>query len=811
MSRTTAETPVVEPIPLSAATDVAVAGGKAAALAVAIAHGYRVPDGVVLPVVTAPADDELGSALAGLVERLGGSVAVRSSAVGEDSAAASYAGQYESVLSVESDESLRQAIRTCRSSARSAAVRSYAEHAHDRDGEIAVLVQSMVRPTAAGVAFSIDPVTGDEHVVIEATTGLGDALLAGEVTGERWTVRTGTRPSVESDGGGDSEGDSEGDGESVLTESEAREVAELCHSLAVDTGGPIDIEWAFEDGALFLLQARPVTVVPIEPTDRPPDGQTFVREPRFDGPIKPLSFTAWLPRHGRAFTHTFARFGLPLETIDNRHYLGRIYSRAVQTIDRGKDGPPPPLPILQAMFRFLPPMRRRMRSALEWNGDEAIDALIDAWENDGRDRTRRRSAELRDRDLTSMSDDALAGHLEEVGRHIVEVAEDHFDLAIGAVYIPMGRLGMFVEAQLDWSMHDIFTLVQGYSGATTAHGDAIRRLIDVLGQDGVDAALSDPATLLVDPAGRAYIEAWGHRCDIDLSSPTEAEDPSLIAAHVRRHLRVSRSTADPAEAAHEAEAAARAELPASARADFTRILRLARRGRPYGDETEGTVLEALAGVRPAALESARRFVADGRLDDTDDIWFVEESELLAMLRSTDVGAPDVTRRRGEYQWALANPAPDHLGPEPPPPLSARVAPPRYRDSVGAVLWAVAASQPDPVVTDGSAADGGLHGIPGSPGVVEGPVRIIRDPSGFAAVEPGDVVVCPITQASWSPIFDVIGGLVTEQGGPLSHPGTLAREYGLPCVLSVGGATSKLTEGTLVRLDGAAGTVTQADS
>ena len=210
-------------VPLAAAPDEEVTGGKAAALAGAIARGHRVPDGFVLPVGARPTED-LGVSLARAVERLGGSVAVRSSAVGEDSADLSYAGQYETVLGVTVD-TVVDAVRRCRDSADSTAVHSYATHAHVAEGEMAVLIQRMVDPDAAGVAFSIDPITGRDHVVIEATAGVGDALLAGEVTGERWTVDD--RPVCLGQAGG------------VLDEQQAREIAALCHRLVGDTGGPV--------------------------------------------------------------------------------------------------------------------------------------------------------------------------------------------------------------------------------------------------------------------------------------------------------------------------------------------------------------------------------------------------------------------------------------------------------------------------------------------------------------------------------------------------------------------------------------------
>ncbi len=98
------------------------------------------------------------------------------------------------------------------------------------------------------------------------------------------------------------------------------------------------------------------------------------------------------------------------------------------------------------------------------------------------------------------------------------------------------------------------------------------------------------------------------------------------------------------------------------------------------------------------------------------------------------------------------------------------------------------------------------GLAASPGRATGPARVIKSPAEFDRIRAGDIVVCTMTMAAWSPIFPVISGLITEQGGPLSHPGTLAREYGLPAVLGVVGATTMFTDGQLLTIDGGAGTV-----
>ena len=169
----------------TAAADAAVAGSKAARLAVALAAGFPVPTAFVVPVGEQPDDRQLIAAAAAIADRL----AVRSSAVAEDLAGASFAGMYESYLDVPPDK-VPEAVRRCRQSADTARVAAY--RTGDAEAGVAVLVQAMVAAEASGVAFTADPMTGDRDVVvITAVTGLAETLVSGEMTGESWRVAGG--------------------------------------------------------------------------------------------------------------------------------------------------------------------------------------------------------------------------------------------------------------------------------------------------------------------------------------------------------------------------------------------------------------------------------------------------------------------------------------------------------------------------------------------------------------------------------------------------------------------------------------------
>lgn len=273
---------VVTPLVSTEAADAAVAGSKAARLAAALAAGFPVPAGFVVPVGEEVDDAELVSAAGAVAERL----AVRSSAVAEDLAGASFAGMYESYLDVPPD-GVPEAVRRCRRSADTARVAAYrpvSAGAGVAEAGVAVLVQAMVAAEASGVAFTADPLTGDRDVaVITATSGLAESLVGGEVTGVSWRI-TGGRATTP--------GRAE-----VLTAAQAGAVAEVARRLERLFGSPQDVEWAVADGTVHVVQTRPMTALPDPVTWTPPGPGLWACNFRLGewlpDPVTPL-FGDWL-------------------------------------------------------------------------------------------------------------------------------------------------------------------------------------------------------------------------------------------------------------------------------------------------------------------------------------------------------------------------------------------------------------------------------------------------------------------------------------------------------------------------------------
>lgn len=786
-------------IPLSQAADAPRVGGKAAGLGRLISAGFRVPDGFVVP---PDVDEDMLPAL--LTDALGdGEYAFRSSAAAEDLDTASFAGQYETVLGVVGPEAGTQAVGRVRSSAHRESAGAYRARAGAATDMMAVVVQRQIEARASGVAFTRNPVSGANEVVIEAVAGVGDALMSGAVTPEEWVVST--EPALRSRTAGD-----------VLSVDEAAEIASLSRRVEASLETPQDVEWAIDADGIWLLQARPITALPVEPSARPNPQSAWERSDAFfPEPVTPLVFTAWQPIHTEVTRQAFELLGVPANGMAHGYFYGRVYDRLVPLVGGESDARGlPPAPVLKLMLRIHPGFRARLKAAAAAARDDLPMRLIDAWEQGGRDRIRARSRQLRSIDLDSLTETQLADQLAAARSHAHDCGLEHFKLVFGG-WVLLGQLGMAAERLGGWSPERVIDLVQGHSDATREEGEAIDAVARAIESDPAARALLEGGGDLAHddgPAGtalRAFLDEFGHRVHDSFLRPTWAEDPAPVISLLRSHLgggpRVDPDLLKASEAAV-AELLGRV-ADSSDRARLEEAVRRAQRGRPYGDETERDAGDAVGLIRRVALAAGSRFVADGRLRDGDDVVYMEINELDAALRGDPIDLAALERRKAEHRWALANQSPKRLGPVPGDPPRPDLFPASVQPIIGAFMWATGHLF---FTTPMASEDGSLRGLGASAGIAEGTARVVRGHADFDRIRGGDVVVCPSTMASWSSIFSMIGGLVTEVGGPLSHPGTLAREYGLPAVLGVADATSLIADGSRIRIDGSKGTVTLLD-
>jgi pyruvate,water dikinase len=807
-----------------AGEDAASTGNKAATLARLRRAGYPVPPGVVISADALDAGDELSAAveqgLTNIADIIGpGPWAVRSSSTVEDAEQASFAGQFETMLDVE-ESGLVDAVRRSWQSRKADRVRAYAG---DRTAPMAILIQPMIAADAAGVAFTLDPVSGHRSVVIEAVQGIADRLVSGRATPERWTVSPATIVQAPP-------------GAQVLNEEVAREIAELARRVEDHLGVPQDIEWATAAGKLWLLQARPITtsadrwqtLIPIE-VDVPPGRweRDVFHEPV---PLSPFGRVLLTKQVLKVLPAVFAEFGILLERGEVAVIGGWIYNRLVPLgapppRPGGGKPPAPPRWLLAVLLRLHPGARRRTRAAREALASDLALSVIRRWDGEWRAEHRRDVERALALDLSSLTDESLVAELEHRIATIAHPA--HARVAI-AYFILVYELAEACRELLGWDTSGMLRLLAGLSTTSTeparwlaalaADARARPEIRDLLA--AVD--ISTPAKLAAvdaefDRAFVDYVEATGHRAvRYDVIEPTLAEQPHLLLRLVANQLELEfspdRVAADAARGRSAAELEAFAALrshPSGDRERFARALTRAREAYPaWEDRVWWTQSVQTALLRYLALEIGRRLVGRGQLAAPDDVFFLESHEAGATVLDGRRVHDTVRVRRAQRAWAIANPGPpaygDPISGEPP----FKLLPPEARFVNEAVVWGfgqffgTTAHTGSPSMVTGS---------PASAGRYSGLVRVVMGEHDFAKIRPGDVVVCPATSPAWSVVFPSIGALVADSGGILSHPAIIAREHGIPAVVGTGNGTTTLRDDELVTVDGTSGIVELAAS
>ena len=792
MTTTTHGTGTVLPLP--AATDYRIAGRKAATLARLAARGFPVPPGVVVPAdvldqavdrnLEVPAD--LAADLLSAVHAWGDvALAVRSSGVNEDGADASYAGLFTTVLDVRGEAALVEAVRACWRSAFDAQVTSYAGAQLPR---LAVLIQPVVAATAAGVAFTADPVTGERGcVVIDAVAGIGERLASGAAMPDRWVVR----------------GDAihqDSTAEAAIDESRARLVADLARRVEAEFDAPQDIEWALVDTEVVLLQARPITSLPVEPVPIPvevPAGYWTRETSHAPLPWRPFT-EALTDTVNAAIRGPSTEFGLLFDGAQFRNIGGWEYFHIVPL---GGDEPA---------------LRRRIGQSVAAMRADVPGGLLQKWSQEWRPDFTARVRSLRERQLAALSDTALDAHIADVLKLLADGLEVHFRLH-GALGMVLGELAFICQELLGWDETRMFSLLRGTSTTSTEPARALAHLaalaspaVHALLKLGVPAEEVLAADEQFAAAFAAYIRDYGCRtlAAYELGEPSLEERPDLVLALVRDQLD-SRADAEtqrePGRQRDVAANKAREMLGGVDRVHFERALERALMAYPVREDNAFYTLSSPRGLlRRAALELGRRLASCDQIIAVEDIFFLHPDEARALLADGTSGRDVVTHRKGEYVWALAHPGPASYGrdPGPPPPLDGL--PQEARLANEAFMWYM--DRILAVNAQGGPGGDMLTGIGASPGRYTGTVRIIRSEAEFDRLCAGDVLVCPATSPVWSVLFPNVGALVADSGGVLSHPAIIAREFGVPAVVATCIGTTHLRDGQVVVVDGTIGTV-----
>jgi pyruvate,water dikinase len=863
-------------------SSLAAVGGKALNLGVLTAAGFAVPPGFVLTtraydlavgdrvdelladrpitddpaalaedvreaVLAAPVPAEVRQEVVEGYRALGPdvAVAVRSSATAEDLPFASFAGQQDTYLHLIGGDAVVDAVRRCWASLwTDRAVDYRARNGIDQASvRLAVVIQQMVQPAVAGVLFTADPVTGTRHhSVIDASPGLGEAVVSGAVNPDRFVVdaargvilhrRIGDKQVLirARPGGGTERVKQQDEGLPSLTDDQVLAVTALGQRVQDHFGSPQDIEWALEgSGRLWLTQARPITTLyplpegsggtgiraylclslaqgltrPITPmglaafrllgssiasaTGQPP--RDVLRGPAACQPIGQRLFVDFTPavrnRIGRRVI--LAAFGV----MEAR---AAVVIRDLTADPRFSPAPASPLRTLRPVARIALKVGLPRRALLAAVSPARAYRAIDQVERRVRQALLLPASSTPEQRLDHVQRE-LSGRLFLLMPTLISYPAAGFallglaqrllgDLARpGELQAILRGLPHNVTTEMDLELWELTERIRTDQGAAEAvRSRTVAELTEAFRRAQLPPTVQQGLSL--------FLRRYGHRAvaEIDLGMARWSDDPSHLFGVIQNYLRLTGDDRSPSAqfaAGNELAEAMVVRLTERMRArGRTRArvvgfgLRRARQLAGLRERPKFILVLVLAAMREQLGLVGEALTAGGRIAHPDDIFYLDLAEARRGLAGENLSAL-VESRRAAYELELRR---RHV--------------PRLLLSDGTEPEAVGAVE---------VVDGALTGSPASAGVVTSRARVVLEPVG-AHLEPGEILVAPSTDPGWTPLFLTAGGLVMEMGGSNSHGAVVAREYGIPAVVGVPDATSRITSGQLVTVDGAAGSV-----
>jgi phosphoenolpyruvate synthase/pyruvate phosphate dikinase len=774
----------------------------------------RTLEGIVVP-------DDVAAAITSALARLGerAAYAVRSSATAEDLPGASFAGQQDTYLNVVGPAAILQHVSRCWASlfterAVTYRLRNGFDH---RKVLMAVVVQQMVFPQAAGVLFTADPTTSNRKVTcVEATFGLGEALVSGLVNTDVYQVRDGdivakavaTKKlaihAMPSGGTQEQAIEPAQQEQPALTDAQVLRLAQLGRRIEAHFGRPQDIEWCLAGDGFQIVQSRPITTLFPIPETGDQDNHVYVsvgHQQMMTDPMKPLGLSLWqltTPRPmaeagGRLFVDVTKILAVPASSTGLLAAMGKsdpLMLDALQTILDREDfipllpdaGPGEPFP-------GSAPASTENDPAIVTELVERNQASIAALKLDIR--TKSGSALL----------DFILADIQELKRVLFDPRGIPLILAaMDATYWLNEQLQEWLGEKnaadtLSQSVPDNVTSEMGLALLDVA--DVIRPYPEVVAflRDAEDDGFLDELSELdggreAHDAITAYLDRYGMRCvgEIDITRPRWSERPTMLLPLLLSNIknlepgagerRFEQGRQEAQEKEQEVLERLRALPDGERKAEETkRKIDFVRTFMGYREYPKYGMISRYFVYKQALLDEAERLVRAGVLREKEDIFFLRLQELQDVVRTNQVDDELIRRRKDAFRSYEA------------------LTPPRVLTSDGEAVSG--AYRRDDLPT------GALVGLPVSAGTVEGRARVILDMA-TADVEPGDILVTAHTDPSWSPLFVAIAGLVTEVGGLMTHGAVITREYGLPAVVGVERATQLIKDGQRIRVNGTDG-------
>lgn len=698
--------------------------------------------------------------------------AVRSSANVEDGEAASYAGQFATELDVAAGDVVA-AVERVRLSARSERVAAYRDHlGADNTIAMSVLVQTMVKPVVSGVCFSRNPMTGLNEVVVEAVKGRGDRLVGEGVTPERWIHRWGSWVEQGIDG--------------ILPESVLEELVALTQRLAGAFGTSVDLEWVWDGDRVWWVQLRPITGL----SDVSIYSNRISREV-MPGIIKPLVWSVNVPMVNRAWvdliTEAIGPNDIRPETLAKafayRSYFNMgAFGDIFELLGMPRDslelllGLPagdrqPSFKPTAASIRLLPKLLRLAVRKARYGKTVSTERRV----------LQAAYGKFDVADLSGRSDSALLSDVRALGDIGVRSAYANIVTPLLANLHNTLLRKRLIKAGLDPESIELGDTAKLAEVNPNPHLEALRAAIAALDSTAIDQ-IRDGGFESLPPELRhrfeEFLDRFGHlsASGNDFSVAPWRETPDAVVAmaldHEATHGRTNRLSWEEAEA----------RLGPLQRPLLGPLQRRTEQFIAHRENVSFTYTYGYGLFRTYFLEMGRRLVDRDLLEGPNDVMYLYVDEVRAALLGQSLeNEPQllVEARKAEIASVADIVMPEVI----------------YGDDFV------------PVRLDSNTR--ALSGIPTSRGHHRGTLRTVRNTEDFTKVNSGDVIAIPYSDVGWTPLFARAGAVVAEAGGMLSHSSIVAREYRIPCVVSVNGAT-RLPDGVTVTVDGYAGTVVLED-
>lgn len=751
--------------------------------------------------------------------------AVRSSATAEDLPTASFAGQQNTYLNIVGKEAILQHISKCWASLftdRAVIYRIQNSFDH-RKVYLSVVVQKMVVPQTAGIMFTADPLTGNRKITsIDASFGLGEALVSGLVNADNYKVRNGKLIdkkiaakklaiyALPEGGTKEQEMGPAQQTRQALTDVQALELERLGRKIEAHFGHPQDIEWCLVDNTFYIVQSRPITTLFPVPSANDQENHVYVsvgHQQMMTDPLKPLGLSFWLSS-ARAPMYTAAGRLF----VDVAPLLASPASRkAVIETTLGKSDP-----LIKDALLTIIEREGFIRSNPDHHGTPApgkTNAALPPYSPIGNDpaivadliHRREASIEALKQKLQAKSGlEAVDGILEDLQESKTQL----FDPGnMGAIMASIEAAGWINEKMNEWlgEKNPADTLAQSVPNNITSEmglalldvADVIRPYPEVIAylqqvkeEHFLQELLKFRGGKETRDAINTFLNTYGVRCagEIDITKTRWSEKPAILLPLILSNIKNFEPGASKRKFQQGLQEAAKKEqellhrlrqLPDGEQkaTETKKQIELLRNFAGYREYPKYSMIKRYFVYKQALLKEAQQLVQANIIHEKEDLYYLFLEELREVIHTQKLDYQVIDQRKEQYK------------------LFEKLTPPRVITSEGEIIAGRYKREDLPA--------GAIVGLAVSSGTIEGRARVILNME-EADLDPGDILVTPFTDPSWTPLFVSIKGLVTEVGGLMTHGAVIAREYGLPAVVGVEHATSLIKDGQRIRVNGTDG-------